>query len=82
MTWKGRSPEVHQLPDRDYPTGVKLTKREIEPWEARLNRKPRLEKYDITISPLNSGGMIFLSNRLTVQLSICVVLAKLINLMG
>lgn len=51
MTWKGRSPEVHQLPDREYPTGVKLSKREMKPWEARLHRKPGLEKYDITIAP-------------------------------
>ncbi len=51
MTWKGQSPQGHQLPDREYPTGVKLSKRAMTPWESRLHRKPGLEKYDITITP-------------------------------
>lgn len=51
MTWKGEHPEVLELPDIAYPTGVKLTKQEMVPWEARLERKPGLESYDILIQP-------------------------------
>ncbi|NQV23553.1 MAG: ISAzo13 family transposase, partial [Rhodopirellula sp.] len=54
MIWKGQCPPVHQLPERDYPTGVKLSRTEMSPWEARLHRKPGLEKYDITITPRTS----------------------------
>ena len=42
---------VYQLPDREYPLGVKLSKQEMHPWEARLQRKPGLEKYDVLIEP-------------------------------
>ena len=52
MTWKGQSPQVLELSGRDYPTGVKLTRREMKPWEARLERSLKLPKYDITIKPL------------------------------
>lgn len=51
MTWNGRTPEVHTLPERDYPNGVKLTRQEMKPWEARLQRSPQLPRYDITIKP-------------------------------
>ena len=51
MTWKGQSPEIHRLPEQDYPTGVKLSKQEMAPWESRLDLKPGQEKYDITIKP-------------------------------
>ena len=51
MTWKGRSPEVLTLPEREYPNGVKLTRKEMKPWEARLQRSPELPRYDITIKP-------------------------------
>jgi transposase len=50
MTWKGNHPEIAHLPG-DYPSGVKLTRKEMGPWEARLERSPKLPKYDITIKP-------------------------------
>jgi hypothetical protein len=50
MTWKGRHPEIAQLPG-EYPSGVKLSRKEMAPWEARLERSPTLPKYDITIKP-------------------------------
>jgi len=50
MTWKGKHPEIAQLPG-DYPSGVKLSRKEMEPWKARLDRSPTLPKYDITIRP-------------------------------
>jgi len=58
MTWKGQSPEVLELSGRDYPTGVKLTRTQMKPWEARLERSPKLPKYDITIKPLNPGAAV------------------------
>jgi Rhodopirellula transposase DDE domain len=51
MTWKGLSPEVVELRGRDYPNGVKLTRKEMKPWEARLERATELPRYDITIKP-------------------------------
>ena len=50
MAWKRQHPEIAQLPG-DYPSGVKLSRKEMEPWEARLDRSPKLPKYDITIRP-------------------------------
>jgi hypothetical protein len=50
MTWKGRHPEVKVLPG-EYPNGVRLTKKEMKPYEARLERSKTLPKYDITIKP-------------------------------
>ena len=52
MTWKGQPPEVHELGAHEYPSGVKLTRKEMVPWEARLERSAELPKYDITIKPL------------------------------
>jgi len=51
MTWKGRPAEIHELRGNNYPTGVKLTRKQMQPWEARLERSPELPKYDITIKP-------------------------------
>ena len=50
MTWKGQHPEIAQLPG-EYPSGVKLSREEMKPWEARLERSATLPKYDITIRP-------------------------------
>jgi transposase len=50
MTWKGRHPTVRRL-HGDYPTGVRLSKKEMKPYEARLERSATLPKYDITIKP-------------------------------
>ncbi len=50
MTWNGKHPEIQELPG-EYPLGVKLSRKEMKPWEARLERSPALPKYDITIKP-------------------------------
>jgi len=50
MTWKKHHPEIAQLRG-EYPSGVKLSAKEMAPWEARLERSANLPKYDITIRP-------------------------------
>jgi hypothetical protein len=50
MTWKGMHPVVKRL-HGCYPDGVRLTKKEMKPYEARLERSKTLPKYDITIKP-------------------------------
>jgi hypothetical protein len=50
MTWRGEHPAVQCL-EGDYPEGVRLTKKEMKPYEARLQRSETLPKYDITIKP-------------------------------
>ena len=50
MTWKGTHPEVKEL-HGEYPNGVRLSKKEMKPHEARLERSKTLPKYDITIKP-------------------------------
>jgi hypothetical protein len=50
MTWKGMHPVVKRLHGL-YPAGVCLTKKEMKPYEARLQRSKTLPKYDITIKP-------------------------------
>jgi hypothetical protein len=50
MTWKSQHPTVKRL-HGDYPDGVRLTKKEMKPYEARLERSKVLPKYDITIKP-------------------------------
>lgn len=55
MTWKGKHPEVLCLAKREYPTGVKLNKQEMKPWEDRLERSSTLPKYDILIRPLKAN---------------------------
>jgi len=50
MTWNGEHPEIQEL-QGEYPLGVKLSRKEMKPWEARLERSPTLPKYDITIKP-------------------------------
>ena len=35
----------------EYRNGVRLTKKEMTPYEARLKRSATLPKYDITIKP-------------------------------
>ena len=50
MTWKGQHPTVKRLAG-DYPDGVRLTGKEMKPYEARLERSETLPKYDITIKP-------------------------------
>jgi hypothetical protein len=50
MTWKGRHPTVKRL-DGVYPDGVRVTAKEMKPYEARLQRSATLPNYDITITP-------------------------------
>jgi hypothetical protein len=50
MTWRGQHPTLKRL-HGEYPDGVRLTKKEMKPYEARLERSPALPKYDITICP-------------------------------
>jgi hypothetical protein len=53
MTWKGQPPTVDQLVG-EYRDGVRLTKTQMKPIEARLERSKTLPKYDITIRPLKA----------------------------
>jgi hypothetical protein len=53
MTWLGKHPVVTSLAG-DYPDGVRLSKKEMKPYEARLERSKTLPKYDITIKPKSS----------------------------
>jgi transposase len=50
MTWKGIHPLVHFL-DRNYPTGVRLTKAAFRPIAARLKRSETIPKWSLTIGP-------------------------------
>jgi hypothetical protein len=50
MTWKGRHPTVKRL-HGDYPAGVRVPKKEMKSYEARMERSATLPKYDITIKP-------------------------------
>ena len=40
----------------EYPVGVQLTKADMKPIEARLERSPMLPEYDITIRPKPPNG--------------------------
>jgi Rhodopirellula transposase DDE domain len=57
MTWRGKPPEVKRL-HGDYPDGVRLSKKEMKPYEARLQRSKTLPKYDITIKPLQADRQV------------------------
>ena len=50
MTWRGRPPTVKRLAG-DYENGIRLSKKAMKPYEARLVRSRTLRKYDITIKP-------------------------------
>ena len=50
MTWMRRQPSVKRL-QGDYAEGVRLSKKQMKPYEARLQRSATLPKYDITIKP-------------------------------
>jgi hypothetical protein len=55
MTWQGQTPSVDRLVG-EYPAGVRLTKAQMRPIEARLERSKTLPKYDITIRPMTSSS--------------------------
>ena len=50
MTWKGRHPEVRDLQGA-YPDGIRVTAKEMKPYNERLGRSATLPNYDITIAP-------------------------------
>ena len=50
MTWCGQPPVVKRL-HGEYPDGVRLTKTQTKPHEARLERSGDLPRYDVTIKP-------------------------------
>jgi hypothetical protein len=50
MVWKGQHPTVLPM-EGDYRDGIKLSKKEMKPYEARLQRSKTLPKYDIIIKP-------------------------------
>ena len=52
MTWKGIAPLI-DLVQATYPKGISLSKAEMKPIEARLERNPLLPKWDILIRPLS-----------------------------
>jgi len=54
MTWRKLHPVVKRL-EGDYAEGVRLSKKEMKPFEARLQRSAALPKYDITIKPRQVG---------------------------
>lgn len=51
MTWKGLHPTVKRLHGQ-YPDGVRVPRKEMKQYEARLERSATLPKYDITIKPM------------------------------
>ncbi len=51
MTWKGIEPAVH-LWEKIYEKGIRLTKKEMKPYENRIKRSDILPKWDIIIEPL------------------------------
>ena len=55
MTGKGHPRDVLTLPKREYPNGVKLARKEMKPWEDRLQRSAALPRYDITIKPAQAN---------------------------
>jgi hypothetical protein len=50
MSWRGCHPVVKRL-EGDYPDGKKLSRKQMKPYEARLERSKTLPKYDIRITP-------------------------------
>ena len=57
MTWKRHHPTVECL-EGVYPGGVRLTAKEMRPYEARLHRSATLPKYDIVIKPDAEGSRV------------------------
>ena len=50
MRWAGTAPNVYFL-EREYKTGVSLTKREMKEYEKRLVRKPLIDRWSLAIEP-------------------------------
>jgi hypothetical protein len=54
MTWRKQHPVVKRV-QGTYAEGVRLSKKEMKPYEARLERSATLPKYDLTIKPQQTG---------------------------
>jgi Rhodopirellula transposase DDE domain len=54
MTWKGLHPVV-ELSRQVYQKGIKLSQKAMQAVEARLERDPKLPKYDILIQPASTA---------------------------
>ena len=52
MTWNGKHPKVTFI-EEEYSTGAKLTKNEMQSYEAKLERMTHLEKWFVDIIPPN-----------------------------
>ncbi len=50
MSWKGNMPTIEMV-ERKYDSGVKLTKDEMQHYEQRILRHPKLGKYFVDINP-------------------------------
>ena len=48
MTWKGIEPVV-TLVEKSYKKGIRLTKKEMKPYENRIQRSNTLSKWDVLI---------------------------------
>jgi transposase len=57
MTWRRHHPTGECL-EGVYPGGVRLTAKEMRPYEARLHRSATLPKYDIVIKPDAEGSRV------------------------
>jgi hypothetical protein len=53
MTWNSQHPIVVKLVDKVYPTGVRLTPKEMRALETRLDRLPGLEKWFVRVASLS-----------------------------
>ncbi len=51
MTWKGKHPNI-ELIQTNYPTGVKLTKPEMNQIESQIQRLPNLPYWFVDIFPI------------------------------
>ena len=52
MTWKGKHPKI-ELIETDYPTGVRLTKLEMNEIESQIQRLPHLSNWFVDIFPFS-----------------------------
>jgi len=50
MTWKGINPVV-KLVEKLYKKGIRLTKKEMKPYDNRIERSCTLPKWDVIIEP-------------------------------
>ena len=51
MTWKGKHPKI-ELIQTNYPTGVRLTKLEMNEIESQIQRLPYLSNWFVDIFPV------------------------------